>query len=99
MLSLTDTAGLVITDSGGVQEETTHLGVPCLTVRPNTERPITITEGTNRLVASTRADIVAAARNGKPRTRGGGSRRPIERWDGRAGERIAEVLVEGKRYD
>jgi UDP-N-acetylglucosamine 2-epimerase (non-hydrolysing) len=99
MLSLTESAGLVITDSGGVQEETTHLGVPCLTVRPNTERPITIAEGTNRLVASTRADVVAAARNGKPRGRQDGARRPIERWDGRAGERIAEVLVEGKRYD
>ena len=103
MLSLTESAALVVTDSGGVQEETTFLGVPCLTVRPNTERPITVTEGTNRLVEP--AEIVAAARRalGDPRGAGPGSAGPrsapvIERWDGKAGERIAEVLCDGKQY-
>ncbi len=92
MLDLTESAGLVVTDSGGVQEETTFLGVPCLTVRPNTERPITVTQGTNRLVASTRDALVAAARNGT-----GGRRHPppqIERWDGHAAERIVARLWE-----
>jgi UDP-N-acetylglucosamine 2-epimerase (non-hydrolysing) len=89
MLCLVQAAGLVITDSGGLQEETSFLGVPCLTVRPNTERPITITHGTNRLVASEEQAIVAAA------TRAWGTRgaRPIERWDGRTAERIVEILL------
>src|SRR4029077_19294326 len=65
MLSLTESAALVVTDSGGVQEETTFLGVPCLTVRPNTERPITVSEGTNRLV--TPGEIVGAAASVLPR--------------------------------
>ena len=95
MLDLTESAGLVITDSGGIQEETTFLGVPCLTVRPNTERPITVEQGTNRLVAPTRDAILAAARNG----RGRGPAPQIERWDGRAAERIADTLVEGRRFD
>jgi len=95
MLDLTESAGLVITDSGGIQEETTFLGVPCLTVRPNTERPITIDQGTNRLVAPTRDAILAAARNGQAR----GPARQLERWDGRAAERIAAALVEGRRLD
>jgi len=97
MLDLTESAGLVITDSGGIQEETTFLGVPCLTVRPNTERPITVEQGTNRLVAPTRDAILAAARNG--RARGGGPAPQIERWDGRAAERIVASLVEGRRFD
>jgi len=97
MLDLTESAGLVITDSGGIQEETTFLGVPCLTVRPNTERPITVEQGTNRLVAPTRDAILAAARNG--RARGGGPAPQIERWDGRAAERIVASLVEGQRFD
>jgi len=107
MLSLTDSAALVVTDSGGVQEETTFLGVPCLTVRPNTERPITVTEGTNRLV--TPGEIVTAASAVppgmvSPRGAAPGSAAPrkapvIERWDGKAGERIAQVLCEGKRFE
>src|SRR5437867_3998820 len=96
-LSLVASAGLVITDSGGLQEETTYLGVPCLTVRPNTERPITCRLGTNRLVAAERDAILAAARDGaETRAR---PRVPIERWDGRAAERIIQVVCEGKRFD
>ena len=88
-LSLVSGAAAVITDSGGVQEETTFLGVPCLTLRPNTERPVTITDGTNRLVTladvETRLAEVLAA--GRPASW------PVPPlWDGRAGERIARVL-------
>jgi UDP-N-acetylglucosamine 2-epimerase (non-hydrolysing) len=85
-------ARIVLTDSGGVQEETTVLGVPCLTLRANTERPITITEGTNRLAGVRPAAIVAAAREvlADPPA----PRRPAL-WDGRAGERIARVLTRG----
>ncbi|GLW61758.1 UDP-N-acetylglucosamine 2-epimerase (non-hydrolyzing) [Actinomadura rubrobrunea] len=86
-------AAAVVTDSGGLQEETTILGVPCLTVRPNTERPITITHGTNRLVGF--EELVPEARKAleageaSPRT----DRRP-PLWDGKAGPRIAEVIME-----
>lgn len=90
MLGLTSAAAFVVTDSGGVQEETTFLGVPCLTIRPSTERPITCTEGTNRLVPPEREAIRAAIRSacaGRPATP------PVlERWDGRAGERIANAI-------
>jgi UDP-N-acetylglucosamine 2-epimerase len=88
-LSLVRGAALVVTDSGGIQEETTVLGVPCLTVRPNTERPITISHGTNRLLEpeavvpaarSVLADGLAMPREGPPL------------WDGHAGERIAGVI-------
>jgi UDP-N-acetylglucosamine 2-epimerase (non-hydrolysing) len=89
MLSLVQAAGLVITDSGGLQEETSFLGIPCVTVRPNTERPVTISQGTNRLVAAEAHAIVDAAE----RAWGTGGARPIERWDGRAAERIAQVLL------
>lgn len=91
-LALQSAATVVLTDSGGIQEETTALGVPCLTLRDNTERPITITEGTNRLVGTDPDDIVRAVgdvvRHGVP------ARRPAL-WDGHAGERIADVLVQG----
>jgi UDP-N-acetylglucosamine 2-epimerase (non-hydrolysing) len=89
-LSLVRGAAAVITDSGGVQEETTVLGVPCLTVRPNTERPITLTHGTNRLV---RTDELAGCAREALRN---GTVRPAEMpplWDGKAGARIAEVLA------
>jgi UDP-N-acetylglucosamine 2-epimerase (non-hydrolysing) len=88
-LALQAGARLVLTDSGGVQEETTVLGVPCLTLRDNTERPITVTEGTNRVVGRSPDTIVAAAqevlRNPPP------PRRPAL-WDGQAGRRIADAL-------
>jgi UDP-N-acetylglucosamine 2-epimerase (non-hydrolysing) len=94
MLDLTESAEVVLTDSGGVQEETTFLGVPCLTVRPNTERPITLTQGTNQLVQGTPEAILAAVSNGLCRRA-----TQIERWDGKAGERIAAVLCEEVRFE
>lgn len=95
-LSLVDQAGLVITDSGGLQEETSYLGVPCLTVRPTTERPVTCTEGTNRLVRPERREIISAARQALARRRS--TARPIERWDGRTAQRILEVLMGEATY-
>lgn len=87
-------AKLVLTDSGGVQEETTVLGVPCLTIRQNTERPVTITEGTNTLVGTSHARIVGEARR---IIEGGGKRGRIPKlWDGRAAERIVKCLRENK---
>ena len=88
MLDLVEHAYAVITDSGGLQEETTALGIPCLTVRPNTERPITISEGTNRLVPDP-VDILAELRQ---------VRRPAiaprpEGWDGHAGDRVIAALA------
>jgi UDP-N-acetylglucosamine 2-epimerase (non-hydrolysing) len=93
MLRLVTSAGLVITDSGGLQEETSFLGIPCLTLRPNTERPITCSQGTNELVPP----VGAAMLNGARRVlRNGPRERPvIEKWDGRAAERVVEVLCDG----
>jgi len=96
MLSLLDAAGLVITDSGGLQEETTFLGVPCLTLRSSTERPITCLQGTNRLVAARCEAIVAAARARAGESRGDPPL--LERWDGRTAERIVQVLCDGARF-
>jgi UDP-N-acetylglucosamine 2-epimerase (non-hydrolysing) len=90
-ISLVRGAAIVLTDSGGIQEETTILGVPCLTVRPNTERPITISHGTNRLV--TPEEVVPLAR----RVLADGLAAPAEPpplWDGHAGPRIAAVVEE-----
>ncbi len=90
-LGLMDAASLVLTDSGGIQEETTSLGIPCLTLRPNTERPITLTQGTNRLLGADPGAILPAAERilAGDLPRGG----PPALWDGRAGERIATVLA------
>ena len=89
-MALTANARLVITDSGGIQEETTYLGIPCLTVRPNTERPVTVTEGTNRLVAARSADIVAAARSAFSASATPGQ---PALWDGSAAGRIVDAIV------
>jgi len=91
-LSLWKDATLVLTDSGGLQEETTALGIPCLTIRENTERPITITEGTNTLVGTDAERIVAEA-EAVLEGRGKGGRIPAL-WDGMAAERIVGELVE-----
>jgi UDP-N-acetylglucosamine 2-epimerase (non-hydrolysing) len=93
-ISLVDQASLVLTDSGGLQEETTVLGVPCLTARPNTERPVTVTEGTNRLIPSERHGILEAVEE-VLRRREAGEFKPSHPagWDGKAGERIAAILV------
>jgi UDP-N-acetylglucosamine 2-epimerase (non-hydrolysing) len=90
-LALEAAAAAVVTDSGGVQEETTFLGVPCLTLRTSTERPVTIEQGTNRLVPLDRASILAAAREAV--AAGPSSREPPELWDGGAAERAAAALV------
>jgi len=89
MIDLVDGAYAVITDSGGLQEETTALGVPCLTLRENTERPITIVEGTNQLVP----DPEELPRRVRGAIRSASARRP-EGWDGRAAERVACALVQ-----
>jgi UDP-N-acetylglucosamine 2-epimerase (non-hydrolysing) len=89
-LSLQRHATAVVTDSGGIQEETTYLNVPCLTLRSNTERPVTVTMGTNILVGQNggtlRAELTKIL-EGKPKQ---GTVPPL--WDGRAGHRIAEIL-------
>ncbi|MEM9291331.1 MAG: UDP-N-acetylglucosamine 2-epimerase (non-hydrolyzing) [Acidobacteriota bacterium] len=88
-VALTQRAALVVTDSGGLQEETTWLGVPCLTARPNTERPVTLTEGTNRLIPSRRDAVLEAARGILAAPPQG--RRP-QLWDGHAARRIVDAL-------
>jgi UDP-N-acetylglucosamine 2-epimerase (non-hydrolysing) len=84
-------AALVLTDSGGMQEETTALGVPCITARDNTERPITIDEGTNVLAGTDPAAILAAAR--EILASGGKQGKRPALWDGHAAERIVEILL------
>jgi UDP-N-acetylglucosamine 2-epimerase (non-hydrolysing) len=89
-LALQSRAVVVITDSGGVQEETTYLGIPCLTLRPNTERPITVTMGTNILVGGDRTSLITELRkilDGNPKK---GTIPPL--WDGRSADRIADIL-------
>jgi UDP-N-acetylglucosamine 2-epimerase (non-hydrolysing) len=92
-MGLESRAALVVTDSGGVQEETSYLGVPCITLRSNTERPVTITEGTNRLLDPQTESLEAAARAALDTGRKNGSCR-IEGWDGKAASRIAAAIRE-----
>ena len=90
-LALQRGAAVVITDSGGIQEETTYLGVPCLTLRSNTERPVTVTMGTNILVGQDRKKLrseLMKIYDGKGKT---GTVPPL--WDGHTGERIADILL------
>ena len=91
MLGLMSAATVVMTDSGGIQEETTALGVPCLTLRENTERPITVEQGTNTLVGRDHDQILARLKD--VLTSGGKRGRIPELWDGRTGERIAAHLA------
>lgn len=83
-------AKLVVTDSGGIQEETTCLGVPCVTVRENTERPVTITSGTNVLGGVKPAGIRKAIAKQLKRRRG---RKIPAKWDGKSAKRIVSVLA------
>jgi UDP-N-acetylglucosamine 2-epimerase (non-hydrolysing) len=97
-LALQSRAAMVITDSGGIQEETTYLNVPCLTVRENTERPVTVILGTNQLVGRDLGKLRRAAteilnRGSQPAARETGSRIPL--WDGHASERIAQLILRG----
>jgi len=94
-LKLMSESKVVITDSGGIQEETTILGIPCLTIRENTERPITITEGTNKLVGTQTHTILKGYReslNNPPK-----KVRP-KFWDGKAAERIVQVILNSLYY-
>jgi UDP-N-acetylglucosamine 2-epimerase (non-hydrolysing) len=89
-LRLMADARLVLTDSGGIQEESTVLGVDCLTLRENTERPITVTEGTNTIVGTDPAVILSEARKILAGTRG--PARIPDLWDGSAASRIVDIL-------
>jgi UDP-N-acetylglucosamine 2-epimerase (non-hydrolysing) len=91
-LNLMESARVVVTDSGGIQEETTYLGVPCLTMRENTERPVTVTEGTNKILGSDNDAVV----NAVAKLNSGSARdwSMPELWDGHAAERIAARLIE-----
>jgi UDP-N-acetylglucosamine 2-epimerase (non-hydrolysing) len=90
-LALESHARLVLTDSGGVQEETTFLGVPCLTLRPNTERPVTVYQGTNRLVENQREKLIYAVNESIERPSAHSSL--PELWDGRTAERIVDIFL------
>jgi len=94
-LSLTASSKLVLTDSGGLQEETTVLGIPCLTLRPSTERPVTVSEGTNVIVGT---DLHAIRHNVEEILAGRAKIGAIpELWDGCASQRLAKVLIDNLR--
>lgn len=92
MLGLMKDAKVVLTDSGGIQEETTALGVPCITLRENTERPITVSQGTNTIVG-TDADVILACYENVIKTGGKVGRIP-ELWDGESAQRIVKIINE-----
>ena len=94
-LCLMKHAAMVVTDSGGIQEETTCLGVPCITVRENTERPITVTCGTNTIAGTRSENIREAVRTQRNRASQTGAR--PEKWDGKAGARIIETIASNLR--
>jgi UDP-N-acetylglucosamine 2-epimerase (non-hydrolysing) len=91
-IALERDARAVLTDSGGIQEETTYLGVPCFTMRDNTERPITITSGTNRLIGTMpeAVQMIPDLLETAPKF----AERPIAGWDGNAATRVASVLID-----
>jgi UDP-N-acetylglucosamine 2-epimerase (non-hydrolysing) len=86
-------AKLVLTDSGGIQEETTILGIPCVTIRENTERPITVTHGTNVIAGVKKENIINAAHTQLKKFFKTCSISAPPFWDGKAAERIVEILV------
>jgi UDP-N-acetylglucosamine 2-epimerase (non-hydrolysing) len=96
-LSLNDQARIVLTDSGGVQEETTVLGVPCLTLRENTERPATVELGSNQVVGADSDRILAAARSCLRKPSRQSQRPPL--WDGKTAPRIVAIMLEHLRRD
>jgi UDP-N-acetylglucosamine 2-epimerase (non-hydrolysing) len=103
-LALQRQAAVVITDSGGIQEETTFLGVPCVTLRENTERPITLSLGTNQLVGRDLEKLCSAVEKVLRGESEAGTRRHrtenrIPLWDGRAAERIAQIIVRGSTLE
>jgi len=91
-LGLMTGARLVLTDSGGVQEETTALGIPCVTIRPNTERPVTVERGTNRIAGIKKKDIIKAVHDAM--SCGPVNTAPPLFWDGHASSRIVDVIEE-----
>ena len=91
-VSLIGGSSLVITDSGGLQEETTSIGIPCLTLRENTERPITITEGTNRLITDLSTLQISVDDALKNRT--GKEPKKPKYWDGKTAKRIVDAIVD-----
>ena len=97
MLGLVSSARLVLTDSGGLQEETTVVGVPCITLRDNTERPVTVEQGTNTIAGHDRALILSVVDD--VLTAGGKRGRTPELWDGKAAERIKQVLNDWLQQD
>ncbi len=93
-VALQASARLVLTDSGGIQEETTALGVPCITLRDNTERPCTVSEGTNRIAGTSRDGILRAFDLALLPAQDGKKRALPKHWDGHAAERVAAVLAD-----